>query len=149
MNLLDRNHPVHGARFHTAAIAGTIAVIGLSMFAYGDRISSIDKAMPPRYEASDADIAALPFGKHAYTIYVNDSAGSFGQRLAIAIQNAGDDATVQGDIAPHTGIWLSPDTPEGHRLADTLGALVHENIRVANSFNPGDFEIGIGAPTGR
>lgn len=144
MKLLDPSHPIHDPRAHTAAIGiGLLGIVALAGFG-GEKISSLP--LPAAYSISDEALGALPFGTHDYTIFAGTGSGKFPARLAAAIRKSGDAVQMQDALfMSHSGVAVSPDTPEGHALADAMSKAIDEPVTVANS-DGGAFEIGIGPP---
>lgn len=108
----------------------------------------IQRIKPEGYAFSVNDVASLPFGHHPYSVFPATGSGSLPESLATAIENAGNTVKVEGDLLPHAGIWISPDTDEGKALADALSKIVGEPVKVGNADN-GAFEIGVGHPLGK
>lgn len=127
---------------HYALAAVLAGAIGAAGFLGKKEIQGIK---PEGYTFSVSDVAALPFGHHPYSVFPASGSGSLPESLASAIEGAGNTVKVEGDLIPHAGIWVSPDTDEGKTLADAISHLVGEPVKVGNADN-GAFEIGVGHP---
>lgn len=134
---MDNHHKAHYA---LAAVIAT-AVGGMGYLGHRE----LQKIKPEGYSYTTSDLASLPFGHHQYAVFPASGSGSLPEALASAIEGAGNTVRVEGDLLPHPGIWVSPDTDEGKALADALSKLVNEPVKVGNA-DGGAFEIGIGRP---
>jgi hypothetical protein len=138
--MMDIHDKVHYAL--AAVLAGTIGAVSF----LGTR--EIQKIKPEGYNFSASDVASLPFGHHAYSVFPASGSGPLPESLASAIESAGNTVKIEGDLLPHAGIWVSPDTDEGKALADAISKLVGEPVKVGNA-DGGAFEIGVGQPLGK
>jgi hypothetical protein len=130
---------IHAPKVHSAAIG----LIGIAVAGLGYGVIKAPLPQPIGYTVSQSDLKALPFGRHEYEVFFTAGAEDFASDLVDAIKANGDAATMEGDLNPHTGIWVSPDTLDGHKLADALSALIGEPVKVGDS-GSGDMQIGIG-----
>jgi hypothetical protein len=130
---------IHAPKVHSAAIG----LLALATAGVGYGVVKAPIAAPSYYSVSDADLRALPFGKHKYEVFFTAGAEDFADDLVAAIKADGDEASAEGDLNPHEGIWLSPDTPDGHKLANALSKLIGEPVKVGDS-GSGDIQIGVG-----
>lgn len=134
---------IHNPRHHTIAI-GVLGAGLVGSMIYG--LIRVDQLpLTPVYSISQGDVDKLPFGQHPYAVFGADGAGRLPQELVAALRKAGDAARYDDDLLPHAGIWVSPDTPEGHDLADAISHLIGEPVKVGNA-DGGAYEIGIGRP---
>ena len=141
---------IHDPKVHTIAI-GLIA----ATMSYGAvQLHNVERpkiiySAPARtsYTFTEDQLEAIPFGHHDYTIYEASNSGETPYAVADYIRRLGNNVAVEGDVLPHTGIWVSPDTPEGHAVADAISKIIGEPVKVGND-NNGAFEIGIGHPAG-
>lgn len=137
---MDNHHKVHYAL--ATVLVGAVGSVGY----FGQK--EIQSIKPEGYAFTASDVASLPFGHHPYSVFPATGSGSLPESLAAAIENAGNTVKVEGDLLPHAGIWISPDTDEGKALADALSKVVGEPVKVGNADN-GAFEIGVGHPLGK
>lgn len=110
--------------------------------------AQIQRMRPEGYAISASDLASVPFGHHDYAVFPASGAGALPDALVASIENAGNTVRVEGDLNPHVGVWVSPDTPEGHAVADALGRVIGEAVKVGNA-DGGAFEIGVGRPASK
>lgn len=134
---MDAHDKAHYAL--SAMLAAAMGAVGY--FGHAE----IQSIKPEGYAFSVRDVAALPFGHHPYAVFPSSGSGSLPESLATGIEDAGNTVKVEGDLLPHAGIWVSPDTDEGRTLADAISHLVGEPVKVGNADN-GAFEIGVGHP---
>jgi hypothetical protein len=143
---------IHDPKTHTAMI-GVISTVMVAAIGYGGVAIDTMQSAPPRavvmkasHEWPDLASAGIPFGKHPYTIYIAEGAGELPYALEAMIEKSGDEAKTDSDIIPHEGIWVSPDTPDGHAVADAISKAIGEPVKVGNA-DGGAYEIGVGRPT--
>jgi hypothetical protein len=154
---------IHDPKIHTAMIGVLATVLAGAIGAGGLELHNMPKPVKLSYGAASASYAlsasqfdTIPFGKHAYLIFAAPNSGDAPDAFADAIERAGGSTKIEGEVAPREGIALSPDTPEGHAIADAISKAIGEPVIVGNdNYNDGKpiiggqgaFEINIGHPT--
>lgn len=133
------NHDI--AHYTIAAlIAGGLGVTGSQLYKTAADVQSI-------YHVAEADLGLVPFGQHKYIIATPSGSGTLPSELKRAI---GNNSTIELSL-PFNGIWVTPDTDEGHAVANAISALVHEPVEVKNlpsiyNIHGTPYEIGVGLP---
>ena len=88
---------------------------------------------------------------HDWTIYAAPGSGELPDALASAVTEG--HARIEQDMLPHPGLWLSPKSPEGEKVAASLGAALGVDVKVGD-FSQGEkaygtpWQIGVGSPPG-
>lgn len=140
---MDNHHKVH--YITTAALVGGLFSVWGSIGHLTSIQSRVDDAHAT-YKIDQATLDAIPFGRgRDYTIFISPTSGDFPYFLEDAIARAGDSVKTDGDLLIHDGIWVSPDTAEGHAIADAISKAIGEPVKVGDADN-GAFEIGVGHP---
>lgn len=75
------------------------------------------------------DLKAIPFGPHKYVVLKVPGSGRLADTLKSVIGNG---SIVEQTLYAGEGVWVSPDTPEGHAVANALSAIIHEPVTVEN-----------------
>jgi hypothetical protein len=136
---------IHDPKTHTAAIG----IIGAVVILIGVGVVK-EAARPPAaqngWTVSSSSLQAVHFGAHSYVVFQSSGSGDLPGKLISAIKKQRGSAELQSDLLVHEGLWLSPNTDEGHMIAKELEAAIGEPVQVGNADN-GAFEIGVGRPT--
>jgi hypothetical protein len=132
---MDNHDPVHYGLHGLAAIALAGVMFGLSGKPSVDQVSAV-------YHADPVALSAIPFEKTGYRVLAGPGSGAFPYLLADAIREKGGSAVEEAALDGHEGIWLSPDTPASHAIADALSKIIGDPVGVINDRDRSEIVVG-------